>query len=172
MSSDAKRFWKLLGSLLLAAMFGYGLYDCTRDLMQALDASRNWVETPCVLRHVGMEKRYARRGSNYSLDLRYVYSYGGEIYGGHRYDVWGRRFSHEAAQELVQAMQQKGTWTCYVNPADPREAVIDPRVMWPRFCLLGSLLLVFFLSSLYWVYYHCRGPQPPQKKKPRRKLRA
>jgi hypothetical protein len=88
--------------------------------------ARSWVSVPCrivssrVSRHPG-----GRHGPTFSIDVVYTYSYNGQSYQSNRYEFMGGSSSGEASKQLVVRQLSPGsTANCFVNPADPTQAVM------------------------------------------------
>ncbi len=87
--------------------------------------SKNWVETNAVVESSGLEKRPGRRSTKYAPKIAYKYVWTEQEYIGSRYD-----FSHNYEgqlsdmQEIADRYPVGETIICYVNPDNPKSAVI------------------------------------------------
>lgn len=68
-------------------------------------------------------------GSNdtYRVDVKYRWSHQGAAFTGDRYDLngWSSSNAREDCVEIVRSLPPGARVGCFVNPGDPREAVID-----------------------------------------------
>ena len=114
-------------------------------------AAKSWTPTPC--RVVSSKVTVVRRSDSvrdlYKVDITYRYSFGGREYTSNQYDLMGDAGSGgvKGKERTVARYPPGRAATCYVNPANPREAVLDrglpARTMWgiiPLFFLVISIL--------------------------------
>src|SRR5678815_1523130 len=103
-------------------------FFCWRPLRRVRSA-QSWRETPCVILSSGVTED--RSDSGYRVLVSYQYEWAGEWYSASRYNfspsaTSGRRGKRKAAARLVPG----STTNCYVNPDNPRDAVINRSVTW------------------------------------------
>lgn len=91
-----------------------------------------WQEVPCVIREIGVERhtlrgsRSTRSSTAYGPKVEYEYSYGNQTYTSQVF--W---FSHrllntkEEVQQLIAGYEVGGISTCWVNPKQPTDAVLN-----------------------------------------------
>ncbi len=137
--------------------------------------ARTWSTTDCeitkskvIAREVTYQRDRRHPGPRtasqtiYGIDLEYTYQVGEYAFTGNRY----RFFSHSAGKATNQAIANRfpvGTkTTCYVNPEDPSDAVLERtaglEVLWalvPLFFLLAGILLA------WWSHRHL-SPDPAE----------
>jgi hypothetical protein len=149
----AKTQWPVMGGLTalvglaVAAFFLYAFG--LRPLVASLPA-RRWNPVPCVVERAELKEHSSddpEDGTTYSVDVAYSYSVGGIEHHGARYsfldssndlDVEGKRAT--AARLKAQPQQ-----LCWVDPGDPRSAVLVrdlPREVWLVLGLGGLLGIV------------------------------
>ena len=88
-------------------------------------AARSWRETPCVVLSSRVRTHEGDDGDTYSVDVLYEYDFGGRTYQSNRFQFLGGSSGGRAAKEAVVARHPPGTRTvCWVDPADPQEAVL------------------------------------------------
>ncbi len=149
MKTTLKRFWGMLCLAAVGALFLYSAVDVFRALASSLEAELCWVKTPCVLQHAARQEHKARRGSYQTLCLSYSYGYGGTEYQGERYDFWNRHFDKAGVEKEARRLAEESALSCYVNPENPQESVIDCRVDWWGVAFRGLLAAVFFLLCFW-----------------------
>lgn len=149
--------------LLVGCGFFYGLV--LRPLSKIMGA-RDWPAIPCVVvaseveRHSGGGGRH-NSGPTYSINILYFYEFNGKPYKANGYDFLGGSSSGFDDKEAVVDRLRPGTpAVCYVNPADPTEAVLE-RGFSP-WMLFGVIPVVFILIGGGGLYSSIRG----RRKKP------
>lgn len=110
-------------------------------------AARSWVATPCVIEHSELERHSDSDGVTYEIDMRYRYTYEGNTYHAERYwFAFGSSSNYDGRRAIVDAHPAGSETSCYVDPDNPSEAVIDrsfPGELW-----FGLLPLIFVLVGL------------------------
>lgn len=120
-----------------------------------LVAARSWVETPCTILASQVAESSDSDGTTYKVDVQYSYVFAGGEHRSGRYDFFDAYSSGYQGKADVVARYPAGARTvCYVNPADPSEAVID-RSPGPRY-LVGLVPLIFFFIGLGGVVFALR----------------
>ncbi len=121
-------------------------------------AARHWVETSCT---IGTSKATRVDRNKYQKSIRYfdyalTYTFqvdGRTIVGDRRSFAEELRGQSNRFEEIAARYPAGSTRTCYYNPANPREAVLDRGInstMWPAAIplTLFALGLVFFVGNL------------------------
>jgi hypothetical protein len=135
----------LFGLIFLGVGVGAG-YFSLRTLARA-EAARRWTETPAqVLSCELAVSRGSKGGSTYQAKATYRYEAGGASRTGSRVSLQSGSdniggFQRRAYAELKRCLEQKQPTVCWVNPADPAEAVLYPK---PRLEMLIFLQLFVF----------------------------
>jgi hypothetical protein len=153
-------FW-LVGSSLFFLLGCVFLYVLTiRPLWNVARASE-WVATPCTIVSSKLNVDTSADGSTYSVDVAYRYTYAGREYEGTRYDFVSisSNTSVAAKKRIVESHAPGTRATCYVNPDDPAESVINPGLrpeMWwglfpIPFVLVGTCGLLFGVGIWRWL---------------------
>lgn len=148
-----------LGTRLFLALFfgvflavGGGLLYVlvARPVTQYVQA-RSWDAVPCRIISSEVHENSDSDGSTYRVDVRYSYSVGGQDFVGDRYRFL--RFSssgRDGKAKTVADLRANPSQTCWVNPANPSDAVLIRSPGWEM--LFGIIPLIFFLVGLGGVY--------------------
>ncbi len=133
------------GALFLVLMFGPRVVGVIR--------SRSWVATPCMIISSSVEHSQnstGRSGSTYRVAIRYRYQVDGREYVGDRYNWWMHNSSGYSATRAVAALSAEADATCFVNPANPAESVLDRDVGGEAAFIL--LPLAFIAIGIGFIY--------------------
>ncbi len=118
--------------------------------------SRHWQQATATIHKVRLETTGGATSPAYEVFCRYGYTHDGQAYTSDRVGlgyVWGQRnlWHQQAYRHLKKADQQGAGVTCFVNPANPQQAVLFrdleplallyPGVPAGAFSLAGFLLL-------------------------------
>jgi len=110
-------------------------------------AARGWDRVPCTVERAWVESHSGDDGSTYSIGVVYVYEVGGRRYAGDRYDFFiGSTSSYAGKEEIVEGLPPGTRTTCWVDPEDPTDAVLSPKLRGDF--LFGLLTLPFVLFPL------------------------
>ena len=113
-----------IGMTLFGLMFGsIGLGIMVLSVLSGMDqrARQGWVSTPCIVEHVEVNST----GDGYRIKMRYNYSYDGVKYQGEKYGA-GDSFNDIATkQRMLKAYAKGSKHSCYIDPAEPKEAVME-----------------------------------------------
>ncbi|MFN2385333.1 MAG: DUF3592 domain-containing protein [Thermoanaerobaculia bacterium] len=116
-------------------------------------AARSWREMPCVVLSSRVRTHEGDDGGTYSVDILYEYEFGGRTYRSNRFQFLGGSSGGSAAKEAVVARHPPGRRTvCWVDPADPQEAVLVRSLTKDYWA--GLVPLLFMLAGgggLLWV---------------------
>ena len=105
-------------------------------------AARNWTEASCVVLESQVAESSSSDGTTYRPDILYSYSVGGIVYQSRRYDMLEAYSSGYDGKAEIVARYPPGLQTsCWVDPADPSQAVLT-RKLSPLY-LIGLIPLVF-----------------------------
>ena len=140
---------------LFALVGGVATWFITIRPLTGLVAARSWVETPCTILASQVAESSDSDGTTYKVDVQYSYVFAGGEHRSGRYDFFDAYSSGYQGKADVVARYPPGASTvCYVNPADPSEAVID-RSPGPRY-LVGLVPLVFLFIGVGGVVFALR----------------
>src|SRR5688572_5548994 len=135
---------RILGSLFFLVFFGMGLLFCVfigREVY--LNAQTYaWPQVECVI----LESRVHEDGNRerpYRFQVRYEYEWQGRTQSS---DKWSRRASGYSSYDDAQAQATRypidSKSTCFVNPANPSEALLERPSLWIGFMILFPLIFV------------------------------
>jgi hypothetical protein len=145
------RQWLSGAALLLAGALG-SWFLLLQPAWQVAAASR-WEPRSCVVLATRVERSASTRHRRYWPEILYSYEVNGSAYTSKQYGFFNPLFS--SGSEAAVAQRPVGSTTpCYVNPADPREAVLergfDSGVVEGLLCLavlVGAMVQLWRLSS-------------------------
>jgi hypothetical protein len=104
----------MIGAVSFYFAFGKGVVK--------LYEARDWTPTPCTI----LSSEVQSHGDTYSIEVRFSYSVKGKIYESNRYDFLESSSSgYDSKAEVVRGIPAGSRTTCYVNPQDPVDAVLE-----------------------------------------------
>ncbi len=126
--------------------------------------ARHWPPTSCTIlssdvgRHSG-----SKGGSTYSIDITFEYEVGGRIYRSSDYDFMGGSSSgYDGKADVVKRYPPGILATCYVNPENSGEAVLNREFQAEYLVGLFPLLFVFVgLFGMPWAIKKARQASHP-----------
>ncbi|MCP4397864.1 MAG: DUF3592 domain-containing protein [bacterium] len=127
--------------LLMGGLFF--LLAFVRPLLKIMNA-RDWNETSCVVTFSRVKTHDGSKGRSYLVDILYSYEINGKEYRSNRYHFmsgFSSGFSDTAA--IVNRYPPGTEITCYVNPKNPRDAIIERG--FTSDLLYGLIPLIFML---------------------------
>lgn len=138
-----------LGCLMLFGLpfFAVGVGALVWLIWGLVDAARmgSWRETPAVITSLDLEEHRGDDSTTHVIRATYTYTFKGHDYTGDRVaisdtadnvgDYW------KDLHRQLQAARDAETAVCYVNPAEPREAVLDRSTRWGM--VVFQLVFVF-----------------------------
>ena len=130
-----------------------------RPILLVVDA-RGWHEVPCeILSSEVGHHRGSKGGTTYSIDIRYRYEWLGSTRESEEYDFFGGSSSgYDGKAEVVARYPAGSTRTCFVNPRDPGQAVLERSFQ--AIYLLGLTFLLFVAVPVVGIYFVLRRPRP------------
>ena len=132
-------------SIFVLIGLGAGWAMLARPVLQVL-AARSWVETPCVVVSSRVETHPGSKGSTYSIEVEVQYEFDRRIYRSTRYSFMDAASSgFEGKEAVVRGLPAGSETVCWVDPGDPREAVLV-RGITPMF-LIGLVPLLFVAAG-------------------------
>jgi hypothetical protein len=118
-------------------------------------AARSWTPVTCHILSSEVTEHHGD-STTYGVAIAYVYEIDGRAYEGTRYDFTTGSSSGRKAKKAIVANYREGRETvCYVNPANPAEAVIERSRV--RDWGFGLMPLVFVLVGAGGVVFSVRG---------------
>ena len=89
-------------------------------------AARHWVERPCRIVSSEVGSHPGSKGTTYSIDIVFRYMVGDRLFTSRRYGFMGGASSGYDGKEAVVSRYPVGSERlCYVNPANPPDAVLE-----------------------------------------------
>jgi hypothetical protein len=123
-------------------------------------AARTWNEVPCRILASEVRSHRDDDGPTYRVDIFYEYQVNGQRYWSSRYHfLTGSSSGYEGKRALVRRYPAGTTRSCFVNPANPDEAVLH-RGFTPMM-LAGLIPLVFLVVGAGGMIYSRRSPTAP-----------
>lgn len=120
-------------------------------------ASRWWDPVPCEILSSRVVSHSGDDGATYSVEVRYRYEVDGRSFQGRRYRFLGGSSSgHEGKQKVVDALPPGSTATCWVDPDDPEQSVLDRGLSWEYLFALLPLVFVALGAGGLWVAWESR----------------
>jgi hypothetical protein len=102
-----------------------GYFFFVRPVLRVREA-RNWVETRCRIVSSDVGEHPGSKGTTYSVDIVFSYTVGAGRFTSKQYDFMGGSSSGYSGKEaIVERYPARMHTACYVNPADPADAVLD-----------------------------------------------
>jgi Protein of unknown function (DUF3592) len=121
-----------------------------------LVAARSWAPVSCDIHESRVREHSGGRSSTYSIEVRYTYLVDDRRYESTRYDFFTGSTSGSAAkQAIVDRIPPGARTTCWVDPADPTQAVLSRD--WSPTFLLGLLPFVFVLIGVGGLVFTLRA---------------
>lgn len=118
-------------------------------------AARDWVQAPVLSSKTQLHPFH---GVNY-VRFEYEYQVRDQKFSGQRY-----AFTHPLrylSSDVLLALQHRRFQTCYVNPQDPRQAVLERTLPWSAYRYSGlGLLAVGGIAPLWWLRFRKRRAFP------------
>ncbi len=104
-----------------------------------------WEQVPCKIVSIGVGNIFGKRGTRHSggtthnINAQYEYEYKGRQYTGNTFNY---QQSHSSAFEsikkkTVKKVKDQAHPTCYVNPDNPEESILYPKVDSDAYIFLG-----------------------------------
>jgi hypothetical protein len=127
------RLFPAMFFLVFAVAGAVGLWFLfVRPMLRARAAGASWAKVPCTVVYSGVAEHPgsgSKHGPTYSMDVLYSYSVGGRQYLSNQFDFLGTASSGQARKLALARQYPRGRKTvCYVNPADPLDAVLQPNL--------------------------------------------
>lgn len=126
----------------------------------------SWTPTPCTVISSTVQEHPSSDGSTYSINIRYRYEINGSTFESDRYDFdTGSSSGRDGKQRVVNQYPPGSSSTCYVNPANPNQAVLN-RGFHAGY-LLGLFPLIFVAVGGGGIFFAARSylrskrPAPP-----------
>ncbi|HWP12469.1 MAG TPA: DUF3592 domain-containing protein [Ramlibacter sp.] len=120
--------------------------------LRRVRSARSWRETRCVIVSSSVSEDATDSGL-YRIVVTYHYGFAGRYYSSSRYSFSPAATSGYRGKKRVVARLAPGITTiCYVNPDNPRDAVIERGLTWDM--VVGGLFAIIFLGAFFFVFWH------------------
>jgi hypothetical protein len=131
-----------LAGLAFSSFFAVGAWKSVRAL--------SWRETPCTL----LASSVRSHGDTFSVAVRYAYALDGRAYTGERFNfLSGSSSAHDSKAAWVAAHPAGSRMTCWVNPADPNDAVLQRGLTWEYlFALIPGVFVAVGVGGGVWAF--------------------
>jgi hypothetical protein len=126
-SAPFKTVGLLVGFFALFFLVGAGMFVpfFILPVLRVAEA-RSWRAVPCEILASGVRSHSGDDGDTYSVEALYRYQVDGRQHQSNRYQFLGGSSSgYESKAAAVEKIPAGATITCYVNPDDPFDAVIE-----------------------------------------------
>jgi hypothetical protein len=146
-----------VGFFALFFVIGAGVcyFVTVRPLLKVLEA-RDWIATPCTIVSSRVQSHRGDDSTTYRVDILYRYEVNGEEHRSSRYQFMGGSSSGRKSKAAIVRQFPPGSQrTCYVNPRNPAEAVLERGLtadMW-----FGAIPAVFLLVGAGGLFAMLRG---------------
>ncbi|TVR13652.1 MAG: DUF3592 domain-containing protein [Planctomycetota bacterium] len=135
-SSTSTTAYVMLVIAILLALIGFGML---RNIAVVLINSRTvstWQETPATITTLRFGSDDEDSASSQRLFASYEYEHAGQRYVSTAIDIYGGGSSksphYQRLYNRLQESREQGVTVCYVNPAHPQRAILDPTFTWRR----------------------------------------
>ena len=139
--------------ILMGGGFCWGFF--VRPVLKIQEA-KSWTETPCTIISSKVESHRGSDSTTYSVSIHYSYQFKGKEYKSGRYSfVTGSSSGSKGKRVVVKAHKPGSKKICYVDPANPYEAVMQRNMtlgVW-----LGLIPIVFVLVGLAGMFFGIRA---------------
>lgn len=143
-----KQQW--IGVFIFSGIFFFGgialsYFMVIQYVFKNYKVTSQWEEIPCKIISVGVGNILGKRGfrhsggTTYSINAEYQYEYKGKQYLG---DTFNYQQSLSSAfrsmkKKTVKKIKNQAHPTCYVNPNNPKESILYPKVNSESYLVLG-----------------------------------
>ena len=126
-TNQVKAVWILPAFFSVFFLIGVGItYPLFFRPMLRIEAAKSWLAVPCTIISSEIRSHRGDKSTTYSVDIFYRYTVNGREYKSNRYDFMGGSSSGLGGKQAVVNRYPPGSRaTCYVNPADLVDAVLE-----------------------------------------------
>lgn len=135
-----------LAGLAFSSFFAFGAWRSFKAL--------SWRETPCTLEESAVRTHSDSDGSTYSIAVRYAYTVDGAAYQSERFNFLGGSSSaYDSKAEWVAAHPAGTRMSCWIDPDDPAEAVLERGLSWEYLLvLIPGVFVAVGLGGGIWAF--------------------
>ena len=144
----------LLGAALFLIGAAVAFFTVIRPLM-LLDRARSWVETPAEILSLELQRnRGSKGGTTYQIKMRYRYQFNGKTHDSERFTALGgfdntSSYHQKHYHHYKPLFDAKKPVTCWVDPDNPAEAIIDRAPRFEQFAFLNLFTFGFALAGIF-----------------------
>lgn len=137
--------------IFVAVGAGLGWWLAGRHLVSVM-AARSWTEVPCDILASEVTASHGSKSTSYDVAIRYRYEVDERPYESDRFAFRSTALGKHAAQQaIVDAYPVGSQRTCFVDPADPHQAVLDRSAR--KDLLVGLFPCIFLVFGLGFIYF-------------------
>lgn len=119
------------------------IFGFIRPIVGIIDAKLNWQAVECDILSSDIKTNSSSDGTTYAIDILYSYVFNGQEYVSNKYDFMGGSSSgYSSKRKVIEQYPQNSKRICFVNPRNPRIAVLNR----------GISLLIFILGVFGFVF--------------------
>jgi hypothetical protein len=118
----------LAGGILFGVFFmiGAGVMAYAVPMVLRGRAAQSWPMVPSVIDHATVARHTGSKNTTYSVEVLFHYRYGAKRYGSSRYELINSTSSDRGTvEQQADDLMSEPRRSCYVNPLDPADAVMD-----------------------------------------------
>jgi uncharacterized protein DUF3592 len=145
--------WGCFAFSLIFFLFGFGFFWLAfgRGFVKLIQA-RDWTPVPCII----VSSEVKSHGDTYSIEATYSYKINDHLYQGDRYDfVEGSSGGYDSKAAVVARIPPGTNTTCYINPKDANESVLERGFTNEMY--FAGLPLLFAFIGLAGMYFAIAG---------------
>jgi hypothetical protein len=148
---------------IIGSLFFWFLF--VHPLLQSHQAMRTWREVPCTILSNRVASHRGSKSTTYSVDILYRYTFDGREHRSNRYGFFTASSGGQSAKAAIVRQFPPGRQTvCYVNPADPTDAVLRPQdksaLAWAWFPAIFFLIgVIGLLANLRRAFSFAPAPR-------------
>ena len=120
--------------------------------LRRVRSARSWRRTPCLIVSSSVSEDATDSGL-YRIVVTYQYAFAGRYHSSSRYSFSAAATAGYRGKKRVAAHLAPGTAAiCYVNPDNPRDAVIERGLTWD--IVVGGVFAIIFLGVFFFFFWH------------------
>lgn len=141
----------LVGFSFLSAI----LYFVSILPLRRVRRAKLWRATPCVILSSSVEEDATESGV-YRILVAYRFEAAGRVYLGSRYSFTvGATAGYRGKRRIVARLAPGTRTVCYVNPANPGDAVLERGVTWDM-VFVGVLMILMLVAFFFFAWHELR----------------
>lgn len=123
------------------------LYFLTIHPLILIVTARSWVSVPCVIASSHVQTDTSGDSPTYHVGAVFRYQFDGRSYESTRHDFIPGSTSAKRARQFVARFPEGAETTCFVDPSDPQQAVLDRGLQ--QEMAFGGIGLIFLMAGLF-----------------------